>query len=83
MARQWWLFQLVLFVRFCGEFLFGQFSAASPPSAGLFALGVADGIYSWRSQGIDSGEYSRGLLREVRELVQAGYTDVLSSATLL
>lgn len=49
------------------------------PSAGLFALGVADGVYSWRSQGIDSGEYSRALLREVRELVQAGHTDVLSS----
>lgn len=48
-------------------------------STGQFALGVADGIYSWRTKGIDSGEYSRGLLQHVKTLVEEGHTDVLSS----
>ena len=30
-------------------------------NAGLVALGVSDGVYMWRTQGIDAGLFSRGL----------------------
>ena len=34
--------------------------AAPPPcSNGIYALGVADGVYMWKEQGIDAGAFSR------------------------
>lgn len=35
------------------------------------ALGVADGVYGWRNQGIDAGEYSRGLMRAALNLAES------------
>ncbi|PSC69732.1 putative phosphatase 2C 55 isoform A [Micractinium conductrix] len=44
---------------------------------GITALGVADGVYSWREQGIDAGQFSRRLMEFARHSVDLGTTDVL------
>jgi protein phosphatase PTC7 len=44
-------------------------------------ISVADGVYSWRKQGIDSGEWSRFLTTKVRHLTQHHVRD--SSDVLL
>ncbi|CAG9460661.1 unnamed protein product [Pedinophyceae sp. YPF-701] len=40
-------------------------------------IGVADGVYAWRDQGIDPGEMSRSLTGHAREAVLSGLTDPL------
>ena len=49
-------------------------------SNGLFALGVADGVYMWAKLGIDSGVFSRGLMDTAKRAVEAGTADVLNGA---
>lgn len=44
---------------------------------GIFAIGVADGVYEWRNMGIDPGNWSRKLMQAARFSVEAGTTDVL------
>lgn len=44
---------------------------------GITALGVADGVYMWRDQGIDAGLFSRRLMEFARHSVDLGTTDVL------
>lgn len=44
---------------------------------GVFAIGVADGVYEWRNMGIDPGNWSRKLMQSARFSVEAGTTDVL------
>ena len=39
---------------------------------GSFVFGVSDGVYMWREQGIDAGEFSRGLMHESAKAVAAG-----------
>ena len=53
---------------------------SSPPlcSNGVFSLGVADGVYMWATMGIDSGEFSRSLMRTAKGAVEAGTADVLN-----
>lgn len=36
-----------------------------PCSNGIYALGVADGVYMWREKGIDAGLFSRVRARDV------------------
>ena len=38
---------------------------------------MADGVYGWKEQGIDSGLFSRTLMRYAREALAAGETDPL------
>mmetsp|Transcript_10331 Transcript_10331/g.17962 ORF Transcript_10331/g.17962 Transcript_10331/m.17962 type:complete len:487 (+) Transcript_10331:106-1566(+) len=45
-------------------------------SNGIFGMGVADGVYMWREQGIDSGLMSRMLMNVCRQQVEAGSEDV-------
>lgn len=42
---------------------------------GTFALGVADGVYMWKQQGIDSGLFSRSLMTYARQAVLEGERD--------
>jgi len=42
------------------------------PSETTFAMGVADGVYMWRSVGIDSGAMSRALMQHARAAVEGG-----------
>lgn len=42
-------------------------------------MGVADGVYSWKEVGIDSGAMSRALVETAEHMVQAGYEDVVKS----
>lgn len=44
---------------------------------GVFAAGVADGIYMWRDKGVDAGAFSRQLVEFCRQAVELGTTDVL------
>ncbi|GFR39752.1 hypothetical protein Agub_g236 [Astrephomene gubernaculifera] len=44
---------------------------------GVFALGVADGVFMWRESGIDSGVFSRALMKLSEQSVQAGSADVV------
>lgn len=44
---------------------------------GIFAAGIADGVYAWRSVGIDAGTFSRQLMEYCRQAVELGTTDVL------
>jgi len=46
-------------------------------SNGIYALGVADGVYEWRDVGIDAGAFSRSLMEFCRQAVELGTTDVL------
>lgn len=43
----------------------------------MFAMGVADGVFMWREMGIDSGNFSRALMRVSEQSVQAGFSDVV------
>lgn len=45
---------------------------------GMFGLGVADGVYMWRDQGIDAGALARKLLSASQTAVDGGAVDVLS-----
>ena len=44
---------------------------------GVFAAGIADGVYAWKDAGIDSGAFSRRLMEFCRQAVELGTTDVL------
>ncbi|KAK9806298.1 hypothetical protein WJX72_009199 [[Myrmecia] bisecta] len=44
---------------------------------GIYGLGVADGVYMWRTQGIDAGLFSRDLMQTARSAIENGKTDVL------
>ncbi|KAG2496235.1 hypothetical protein HYH03_005833 [Edaphochlamys debaryana] len=44
---------------------------------GVFGMGVADGVYMWREAGIDSGDFSRSLMRIAEASVRAGTADVV------
>ena len=46
------------------------FTARAPD--GSFGMGIADGVYLWRMQGIDSGEYSRLLMNAAADALRAG-----------
>lgn len=45
----------------------------------IFGMGVADGVYMWKEQGIDSGMMSRKLMETAMHMVQAGCEDVLKA----
>ena len=48
----------------------------------MVGLGVADGVYGWKEQGIDSGLFSRTLMRYAREAIADGTTDPLGGVHL-
>jgi protein phosphatase PTC7 len=48
-------------------------------SNAVFGLGVADGVYMWKLQGIDSGLFSQSLMTVAKSAVEGGSTDVLQS----
>eukprot|EP00887_Chlorella_sp_A99_P001051 scaffold14.g1051.t1 len=48
----------------------------SSNSNGIYALGVADGVYMWREQGIDAGAFSRRMMEFCRQSIEMGQTDV-------
>ena len=41
-------------------------------SSNELSLGVADGVYMWRWEGVDAGLYSRALLREAAKTFLSG-----------
>ena len=43
----------------------------------MIGMGVADGVYQWREQGIDAGEFSRLLMQTALQAVEEGQPDVL------
>ena len=43
----------------------------------MVGLGVADGVYGWKEQGIDSGVFSRQLMRHARDAIATGQSDPL------
>ena len=49
---------------------------------GVFGLGVADGVYMWKTKGIDSGLFSRTLMSSARESVKTGMSDVVKRELL-
>ena len=50
------------------------FIARGGMNGGATALGVADGVFAWRDQGIDAGEYSRGLMRAALQAAESADT---------
>lgn len=48
------------------------------PRNAVLGLGVADGVYMWRSRGIDSGVFSRSLMLSAKNAVEYGQVDVLN-----
>lgn len=46
-------------------------------SNGVWALGVADGVFAWRTVGIDAGIFSKQLMEYCRQAVELGTIDVL------
>ena len=44
---------------------------------GIYGLGIADGVYMWRHEGIDAGELARMLMSSASDTVSGGSTDVL------
>ena len=36
---------------------------------------MADGVYMWKQQGIDSGEFSRSLMRYAKQAIKEGTTN--------
>lgn len=48
----------------------------------LVGLGVADGVYSWKEKGIDSGAMSRYIMETASHLVAGGLEDVVTGAWL-
>lgn len=49
----------------------------------VLGLGVADGVYMWRSRGIDSGVFSRSLMLSAKNAVEYGQVDVLNGESVL
>ncbi len=47
---------------------------------GVVGLGVADGVYMWKTQGIDAGLFSRTLMATARREVERGSADALAGA---
>ncbi len=45
---------------------------------GITGLGVADGVYMWKEQGIDSGRFSKGLMSSALDAMRQGAHDVLT-----
>ncbi|KAK9837982.1 hypothetical protein WJX74_008994 [Apatococcus lobatus] len=45
---------------------------------GISGLGVADGVYMWKEQGIDSGRFSKSLMSSALQAVRQGAHDVLT-----
>ena len=39
---------------------------------GGLGVGVADGVYMWKQQGIDSGLFSRSLMRYAKQAIKDG-----------
>lgn len=54
----------------------------APGNNDVYGFGVADGVYMWREQGIDSGVFSRTLMETSQHMVEAGYSDVLKVAQI-
>lgn len=50
---------------------------------GIIGMGVADGVYQWREQGIDAGDFSRLLMQTALEAVEEGQPDVLKGVAQL
>lgn len=48
----------------------------------IFGMGVADGVYAMREQGIDSGIFSGTLMQKALEMVKRGYDDVVQGEAL-
>ncbi len=48
----------------------------------MIGMGIADGVYQWREQGIDAGEFSRLLMHTALEAVEEGQPDVLKGLQL-
>ena len=46
----------------------------------MVGLGVADGVYMWKTQGIDAGLFSRTLMTAARSEVEGGNGDALAGA---
>lgn len=44
-------------------------------------LGVADGVYMWKQQGIDSGLFSRSLMRYAKQAIKGGAKDPVKGET--
>lgn len=42
---------------------------------GGLGVGVADGVYMWKQQGIDSGMFSRSLMRYAKQAIKDGETN--------
>jgi hypothetical protein len=47
---------------------------------GVVGLGIADGVYMWKTQGIDAGLFSRALMDTARREVEGGAADALAGA---
>ena len=45
---------------------------------GISGLGVADGVYMWKEQGIDSGRFSKALMASALDAMRQGAHDVLT-----
>ena len=43
-------------------------------------MGVADGVYMWKQQGIDAGEFSRSLMRYAKQAIKDGETNPVKGA---
>lgn len=48
----------------------------------IFGMGIADGVYAMREQGIDSGIFSSTLMQKALEMVKRGYDDVVQGEAL-
>ena len=48
----------------------------------MLGMGVSDGVYMWRSRGIDAGVFSRSLMLSAKNAVEYGQSDVLNGALL-
>ena len=46
----------------------------------MVGLGIADGVYMWKTQGIDAGLFSRALMDTARREVEGGAADALAGA---
>ena len=46
----------------------------------MSGLGVADGVYMWRDQGIDAGALARKLMTTSKDTIDSGVVDVLAGA---
>ena len=51
--------------------------------AGGLGVGVADGVYMWKQQGIDSGLFSRSLMRYAKQALKEGVSNPVKGAWTL